>query len=129
MRKSLQRIVTTSVIITMLLITAPLNSLSAQRGMTRRVRFARGRTSAVLRGAVVRATTDRYILGAQVGQTMIVHLTSLERNAVFNVCVRGDCFVTEASDWSGDLTRSGNYVIEVSPTRGNATYTLEVTIR
>ncbi len=116
-------------ILTTLLLLIPVTSVEAQRGITRRVRFARGRTSAVLRGAVVRATTDRYILSAQVGQTMILHLTSLERNAVFNVCVRGQCFVTEASDWSGDLTRSGNYVLEVSPTRGNATYTLEVTIR
>jgi len=34
------------------------------KGKTQRVRFARGRTTAVLHGAVVRGTQDRYILGA-----------------------------------------------------------------
>ena len=128
MHKLTRQTVASLLIAAFLLLAAPL-SIEAQRGTTRRVRFGRGRTSAVLRGAVVRGTTDRYILGAQVGQTMIVHLSSVEGNAAFNVCLRGDCFVTEATDWSGELNRSGNYVIEVSPTRGNATYTLEVTIR
>jgi hypothetical protein len=41
-------------------------------GKVQRVRFARGRTTAVLNGAVVRGTQDRYILGARAGQTMIV---------------------------------------------------------
>jgi len=50
-----------------------------------RVKFARGRTTAVLKGAVVRGTNDRYLLGAREGQTMIVHITSVEKNAVFYV--------------------------------------------
>lgn len=110
-------------------------SLKAPAGKTQRVRFARGRTTAVLKGAVVRGTQDRYILGARAGQTMIVHITSREKNAVFTIldpnatALEGTDDGLDAMDWTGELPLSGNYSIWVSPTRGNATYTLEVTIR
>lgn len=104
-----------------------------QSDRTRRVRFQRGRTSTVIKDAVVRGTRDRYILGARAGQTLIVHITSVEDNAVFNVYAPGGKRVLdgaqETTDWTGELPRSGDYVIEVGGTRGNATYTLEVTIR
>ena len=100
-----------------------------------RVRFARGRTTAVLKGAVVRGTQDRYILGARRGQTMIVHITSRENNAVFAIlgpdatALNGAEEGADATDWTGTLPLNGDYSIWVGPTRGNATYTLEVTIR
>ncbi len=110
-------------------------SLSAPAGKTQRVRFARGRTTAILKGAVVRGTEDRYILGARAGQTMIVHITSREKNAEFLIqdpngtAVEGMDDGLADRDWTGELPVSGDYSIWVSPTRGNATYTLEVTIR
>ena len=100
-----------------------------------RVKFARGRTTAVLKGAVVRGTNDRYLLGAREGQTMIVHITSVEKNAVFYVVgpdgagLAGAEDGADISDWTGALPTSGDYSIVVSPTRGNTTYTLEITIR
>ncbi|HEY8228264.1 MAG TPA: hypothetical protein VIG25_23565 [Pyrinomonadaceae bacterium] len=105
------------------------------KGKTQRVKFARGRTTAVLHGSVVRGTQDRYILGARAGQTMIVHITSREKNAVFAIlgpdatALAGAEEGTDATDWTGTLPASGDYSIWVGPTRGNATYTLEVTIR
>lgn len=105
------------------------------KGKTQRVRFARGRTTAVLHGAVVRGTRDRYILGARAGQTMIVHISSREKNAVFTIlgpdatALDGTEEGADATDWTGELPMSGDYSIWVGPTRGNATYTLEVTIR
>lgn len=110
-------------------------STGSPQGKSQRVRFARGRTTAVLKGAVVRATRDRYILGASGGQTMIVHITSREQNAVFSITGPGGEDLNGAEegadtmDWTGELPRNGDYSIWVSPTRGNATYTLEVTIR
>ena len=100
---------------------------------TRRIRFDRGRTTKVIRDSVVRGTRDRYLLRASRGQTMIVHITSLEENAVFDVYPLGTnqplAGAQETTDWTGELPRSGDYVIEVGGTRGNASYTLEVTIR
>jgi hypothetical protein len=102
----------------------------AQSDRTRRVRFARGRTTAVIKDAVVRGTRDRYVLGARAGQTLTVHITSLEDNAVFDVIAPGRKTIGEEStDWTSELPRSGDYIIAVGGTRGNATYTLEVTIR
>lgn len=110
-------------------------SLGPPRGKTQRVRFAKGRTTAVIRGAVVRGTRDRYILGARSGQTMIVHITSREKNAVFTIlgpdatALEGTEEGADATDWTGELPLNGDYSIWVGPLRGNATYTLEVTIR
>lgn len=120
-----------AIITALLLMTASITP--AQSNRTRRVRFARGRTTTVIKDAVVRGTVDRYVLGARRGQTLIVHITSLEDNAVFDVYRAGSHHpldgAQETTDWTGELPRNGDYVIEVGGTRGNATYTLEVTIR
>lgn len=118
------------IVAAILLAMVPLSAL-AQTGTTRRVRFQKGRTTAVLKGAVVRGTEDRYLLGASGGQTMTVHVTSVEDNAVFEISAPGSdtALVTEAADWTGELPTSGDYSIIVAPTRGNATYRLEITIR
>jgi len=66
---------------------------------------------------------------------MIVHVTSREKNAVFAIlgpdatALEGAEEGTDAMDWTGTLPLNGDYSIWVGPTRGNATYTLEVTIR
>jgi len=110
-------------------------ALAAQEGLTKRVRFARGRTTATLNNSVVRGTRNRYIVGARAGQQMTVNITSVERNAVFiihppsNDRQEGAEEMPESTDWSAKLPESGDYVIEVGGTRGNATYTLKVTIR
>ena len=107
----------------------------AQTSNTQRVRFARGSNKAVLKGAVVRGTSDGYVLGARGGQTMIVRVTSREKNAVFSILgpdnapLPGTDDGRDATSWAGELPSDGDYFIWVSPTRGNATYTLEVTIR
>ena len=108
-------------------------AFAAQKGLTKRVRFPRGRTTAVLKNSVVRGTVDRYLLGARKGQQIIVHITSVQNNAVFDIYTpQGGTLAGEgedSTDWSGTLPQDGDYIIEVSGTRGNATYTLEVTIR
>ncbi|HKQ99174.1 MAG TPA: hypothetical protein VJT09_00795 [Pyrinomonadaceae bacterium] len=121
----------TLVVAALLLMTAVV--VPAQRDRTRRVRFQRGRTTTVIKDAVVRGTRDRYVLRAGRGQTLTVHITSLEDNAVFDIyrpagrrTLEG---AQETTDWTGELPRNGDYVIEVGGTRGNATYTLEITIR
>lgn len=110
-------------------------AFAAQEGLTKRVRFARGRTTATFKNSVVRGTRDRYTLGARAGQKMSVRITSVERNAVFTIytpdggTLEGAGEGQDASKWSGELPSSGDYVIEVGGTRGNATYTLKVTVR
>ncbi len=115
------------------LLLVSMNLVTAQRDRTRRIRFERGRTTKVIENAVVRGTRDRYLLRARAGQTLTVHITSLEDNAVFDIYRPGRRRILggaqETADWTGRLPVTGDYVISVGGTRGNATYTLEVTVR
>jgi hypothetical protein len=106
------------------------------RTHTERIRFQRGKSTAVIENAVVRGDRDRYLLGARAGQSMSVRITSLERNAVFTVyrpggqrALAGTEEGKDAVRWSGRLPATGDYEILVGGTRGNASYTLTVSIR
>jgi hypothetical protein len=105
------------------------------KDFVRRVRFGRGRSTAVLTGAVARGDRDRYVLGAKAGQTMRASITAREKNAVFTIYQPGGNPLpgteegTDRTRWSGRLPKSGDYTISVGGTRGNAGYTLRVTVR
>jgi hypothetical protein len=61
---------------------------------------------------------------------MTLSLTSLDQNAVFDVqAPDGQYLKQEATSYRGELPRTGDYSVIVSGTRGNAEYTLDVTIR
>jgi len=103
-------------------------------GTPRRISFAPGATSAAVEGAVVRGTRDRYVLWAAAGQEMRVSLASLEQNGALVIIAPGGAALpgaepgADAKAWSGTLPAAGDYTLEVGPTRGNATYRLEVSI-
>ncbi|MEK6336437.1 MAG: hypothetical protein AABM67_16035 [Acidobacteriota bacterium] len=106
------------------------------QGVNKKVRFAKGTSSTTIRGAVVRGDRDRYIVGAKAGQTMKVRITSLEKNAVFQIffageqeSLQGAGEEDDATSWSGELPADNDYVIVVGGTRGNATYTLTISIK
>ncbi len=107
----------------------------AQKGtsIVTRIRFARGRTTAVERGSVHRGMSHDYLLKAGRGQTMAVHLAA--RGGVsFDILVpgRSDTLAQGSKDWSGELPQSGDYRINVLPdttTERSISYTLEVTVR
>lgn len=104
--------------------------LIAQRSRIERIRFARGANSATVETAVVRGTTDTYLVSANKRQTMTVSITSLEKNAVFDIQgPKGRLLKQEGTSWSGVLPSTGDYRIVVSGTRGNATYRLRVTVK
>lgn len=108
--------------------------VSAQRGrsIVERVHFQRGRTTAVLKGAVVRGMSHDYLLGARSGQSMSVHLASSGDVRFTILNPDGDSIADYVQDWSGELPLSGDYRINVLPDtsrRSAIAYTLEVTIR
>jgi hypothetical protein len=105
------------------------------KGVTKTVRFPKGSKSTVVEGGVARADRDRYIVGARAGQRMTVSITSAEDNAVFQIyrpaskrALSGAGEGDDAKDWSGALPSSGNYVIVVGGTRGNAEYRLSISV-
>lgn len=105
-------------------------------GVKKKVRFAKGTSSTTIRGAVIRGQNDRYYLGAKAGQTLTVKITSTEKNAVFQIYFHGEEESLpgagdgdDATNWSGQLPIDNEYVIVVGGTRGNATYTLTISIK
>jgi hypothetical protein len=110
-------------------------AIASADGITKRIKFARGRTSATVSGTVIRGDRDTYLLGANGGQTMSVRITSLENNAVFQIEAPDGSFLSGAGEtddarrWSGRLPEKGDYKIIVGGTRGNASYKVTVSIR
>ena len=111
------------------------SSVSAQ-GVKKKVRFAKGASSITIQEAVVRGDRDRYYVSAKAGQRMSVKITSLEKNAVFQIYFHGEeeslpkaGEEDDATNWSGQLTIDNEYVIVVGGTRGNATYALTISIK
>ena len=113
------------------------------------IRFAAGASSATVEGAVVRGDRDLYTIGATAGQTMTISITALESNAAFQLyapgarvrkdsdgilAVQGQALpgageADDATRWTGRLPASGDFLVVVGGTRGNASYRLTVSIR
>ena len=100
------------------------------RTIPKTVRFARGRTTAVIKDTVRLCTSHEFRLRARQGQTMSVHLATGRKTSFTLYTPSGD-IVPDADgvkDWSGELQDNGEYVINIG-TDATAPYTLEVTIR
>ncbi|WP_372622543.1 hypothetical protein [Falsiroseomonas sp.] len=108
------------------------------------IRFARGASSAVVEGSVLRGERATYSIAARAGQTMTLRIASPEENAVFQLYAPGARMAPEgvagkplpgaaegedARSWQGRLPANGTYLIVIGPTRGNAAYRLEVAVR
>ena len=108
---------------------------AARDGITKRIKFARGKSSATLSGSVIRGDRDTYILGAKAGQRMTVRIAALENNAVFQIegprgeYLEGAGEEDDATAVTVSLPDTGDYRIVVGGTRGNASYRLTVSIR
>lgn len=104
-------------------------------GVTKRIKFAKGKSSTTISYSVIRGDRDTYLLGAKAGQRMSVRITSLEKNAVFQIENPEGAYLENAGDgddqttWTGTLPDKGDYKIIVGGTRGNASYKLSVSIR
>ena len=124
------------VVITFLLATTP----PAYAGKSQRVRFQKGRTTAILKGRLPKDDYDydAYIIRAKARQQLTVHLASPDAKARL-VVYAADLGPTEdmitpegqdpLRDWSGPLPVSGDYSIQVYTGGEGGSYTLEVTIR
>jgi Ni/Co efflux regulator RcnB len=102
---------------------------TTDRAITRKVSFARGRTTAVIKDTVRLCTSHEWVLRARGGQTMSVHLAAGKRTSFTVQSPSGTIEDADGvKDWSGELPETGDYLIIVG-TDATAAYTLEVTIR
>ena len=123
-------------LLVMLLLPVP----PARAGKEQRVRFQRGRTTAILKGKLPRETAeyDAYIVRGRAGQTLAVHLATGDKQAFVKVFAMElgpteDMLTPEEGDiiqdWSGKLPVAGDYSVQVYTDGKGGDYTLEVTIR
>ena len=104
--------------------------LIAQRSRQERIRFAPGANSATIQTSVIRGTRDTFLVAAKRRQRLSVNITSLEKNAVFDIQgPNGELLKQEATSWSGVLPATGDYRVIVGGTRGNASYRLRVSVK
>ena len=110
-------------------------SVSAQKGtnVEKNIRFARGKSSATVKGFIAdRLTTHEYKVDAREGQMMTVVFSSPRRDV--DVCVTTPLPGTP-SDVCGKrryvkvLPISGTYSITIDSKRENTAYTLTVSIK
>lgn len=120
----------------LLLTTIPVNADQKSQ----RIRFARGRTTAVVKGVVTHSEQEnvhQYRLGVSRGQTLIAHLASPEKAANFTLTMPNNSSPDdghgnyELKDWEGTIPASGDIVVTIYHRGKKAAmpYTLEVTVR
>jgi hypothetical protein len=108
---------------------AALQCRHADQVIPKRIRFARGRTTTVIKDTVRLCTSHEYTLRASAGQTMSVHLATGKKTSFTVQSPSGTIEDADGvKDWSGELSEAGDYVIVIG-TDATAAYTLEVTIR
>lgn len=103
---------------------------------TKNIVFGHGQHSSVVTGSVVRGDRDVYVVWVKAGQVMSVKATALEHNVAFSIfepqalkTILGTEDENDLTTWSGTLTKSGAYRIVVGGSRGNATYTLQISVK
>jgi hypothetical protein len=93
------------------------------------ISFAKGATSAVAKGSVVRGDRKIYLVNAAKNQSMKISVTALESNAVVDLIgPDGKVIKKEATTVKQVLPATGDYQVIVSGTRGNATYEVKIAI-
>ncbi len=104
---------------------------SVRRSQTRtqRILFKPGAVATVVEGSVLSGSRTIYLLRARGGQIMTLALTSLKQNVVFALqAPDGQYLEEESTSFRGELPLTGDYSVIIRGTRGNASYTLDVTI-
>ncbi len=99
-----------------------------------RIRFAPGGTSTSLKGTVIGGSLNHYLLKALKGQTMQVSLTSPGTDVLLSIygMEDGTPLVRSASDatqWSGVLPGSQDYMIQAVSSGATSEYTLDVSVK
>jgi hypothetical protein len=114
---------------------ASIDAFAQQKGtnVEKRVRFARGKSSATMKGFIAdRMTTHEYKIGARAGQTLTVAFVSPRKDV--DVCIvypsggepENSC---GRRSFSVRLPDDGDYSIIIDSKRENTSYTLTVSVR
>lgn len=107
---------------------APAQCRQTDRIIGKQLRFARGRTSAVIKSTVRLCTMHEYYFRARAGQKITAHLVTGNRTSMTLFTPTSETVFVGTKDFEGELPESGQYSLQIG-TDVTAAYTLEVTIR
>lgn len=99
-----------------------------------RISFAPGANDADVKGAAVRGEQARYLLWAAAGQQLDLTLASQADNGAVVIWapdgtpLPGAAPGDDARRWAGLLPATGDYTLEIGPTRGSLTFWLQLRI-
>ena len=118
----------------MTLIVMSILTVSGQQEYTRRVKLSQGQTPTVINGQIADWSYDNHVIRAQAGQKLTIRIASEDKSAYFMVNPsknRGKSLNSPqaASEWSGEVPRTGEYIIHVGSVKGNAKYKLELALQ
>jgi hypothetical protein len=92
-------------------------------GNTTRIQFAPGTNGASLRADLQPATTDRYVLRAAAGQTMVVHVAPLVHNITMSIFAPdGTPLAEDLEQATVTLPANGDYLVVVETTSSGGPY-------
>ena len=131
------RILSLHLTVALMCVSVSAGALAANGIETRTIKFAKGASSATVKGSIKGRQTIDYQLVAKSGQTMSVALKTSNASNYFNVLPPGSndvaLFVgsTSGGEWKGTLETSGAYTIRLylmgaASRNGAANYTLSV---
>ena len=107
---------------------APAQCRHADRIIGKQMRFARGRTTAVIKDRVRLCTMHEYHFRARAGQKITAHLVTGNRTSMTLFTQNGETVFDGTKDFEGELPEGGQFSLQIG-TDATAGYTLEVTIR
>jgi hypothetical protein len=107
--------------------TASAQCPTTDKPINKRIRFAPGRTSTVVRDTIRLCTSHEYYLRARAGQRMTVRLVTGRRTS-FTVYTPNMRLSEGVKNWTGELEETGEYQISIG-TDATARYTLEVSVK
>lgn len=112
------------------LLTAPIGTgAGSAAASVQQIYFAPGTSGAVLDGGLVLGEIGYYYMEAYAGQRLTANISSLEGNARFAVYAPNGLMLHPGPLTSPlYLPYTGNYLVKVTSTRGNASYRLTVAI-
>jgi type V secretory pathway adhesin AidA len=108
--------------------TAAAQCRSTDRIIPKQLRFARGRTTAVIKDTVRLCTMHEYYFRARAGQKITAHLATGNRTSMTLFTENGETVFDGTKDFEGELPEGGQYSLQIG-TDVTAAYTLEITIR
>lgn len=102
---------------------------AASAGVFTELEFQPGHSSGGIGGAVVRGDSDTYVLEARAGQLLGAAVGSVDDNATLTlIAPDGTVLAYDELYTEVYLPQTGDYYLDIAPTRGNTEYWLEVSI-